>query len=266
MLQLWIAEFPPLTLKFQGPIVRINPNEVHFNDPDFIDTIYPIGGRKIDKPASVGWRTGSRHRTCQKSQWEANSPLSPAQNSILATISHDVHRMRRNSINAFFSTASVRKVEPMVREKLEKMLSRWGEPSSKDAKVLHLHTVFRAYASDIITTYAFGDCFHFLAKEDWGKAYFEATENYFHLTHIFAHFPIAMKLFINAPKWALRLLILDMSEITEKQNVRAHTFTSLHALNVFFFVILSMCKRTPPLKVFCNSKKKNGCFSNGAEV
>ncbi|XXG98627.1 hypothetical protein Hte_004952 [Hypoxylon texense] len=33
-----------------GPIIRINPNEVHCNDAQFVDEIYAGGGRKRDKP------------------------------------------------------------------------------------------------------------------------------------------------------------------------------------------------------------------------
>lgn len=32
-----------------GPIVRINPNELHCNDPEFMDVIYPSAGRKRNK-------------------------------------------------------------------------------------------------------------------------------------------------------------------------------------------------------------------------
>lgn len=35
---------------FTGPIVRINPDEVHCTDPNFIDEIYPASGRKRNKP------------------------------------------------------------------------------------------------------------------------------------------------------------------------------------------------------------------------
>lgn len=33
-----------------GPIVRINPDEVHCADSSFIDEVYAVGGRKRDKP------------------------------------------------------------------------------------------------------------------------------------------------------------------------------------------------------------------------
>lgn len=35
--------------KIPGPVVRINPGEVHCNDMDFSDEIYAVGGRKRDK-------------------------------------------------------------------------------------------------------------------------------------------------------------------------------------------------------------------------
>lgn len=32
-----------------GPLVRINPDEVHCSDPHFSDEIYAVGGRKRDR-------------------------------------------------------------------------------------------------------------------------------------------------------------------------------------------------------------------------
>lgn len=42
-----------------GPIVRITPNEVHFADPEFLDELYPTGGRRINKPTWFALLTGS---------------------------------------------------------------------------------------------------------------------------------------------------------------------------------------------------------------
>lgn len=40
--------FPRLTIE-TGPLVRINPDEIHCSDPCFSDEIYPVGGRKRDR-------------------------------------------------------------------------------------------------------------------------------------------------------------------------------------------------------------------------
>jgi hypothetical protein len=46
----WIVlEHNQLTAR-AGPIVRINPYEVHCADIAFADEIYAVGGRKRDKP------------------------------------------------------------------------------------------------------------------------------------------------------------------------------------------------------------------------
>jgi hypothetical protein len=46
--------------KQYGPIVRITPHEVSFADPDFLDALYPTGGRKIDKPSWFALLNGSK--------------------------------------------------------------------------------------------------------------------------------------------------------------------------------------------------------------
>ncbi|XXG99373.1 hypothetical protein Hte_005710 [Hypoxylon texense] len=45
--------------KQYGPIIRITPHEVHFADPEFLDALYPAGGRKTDKPSWFALLTGN---------------------------------------------------------------------------------------------------------------------------------------------------------------------------------------------------------------
>ncbi|KAI5918541.1 cytochrome P450 [Camillea tinctor] len=184
-----------------GPIVRINPDEVHFDDPDFIGNVYPTSGRKTNKPHWVGQRSGTP-------------------NSIVATMDHVKHRLRRRSINDFFSAARIGKFEPIFKKNVQRILQRWNKVGGSNGEVLNMHTVFQAYASDNITTYAFGDCFNFLDDEHWGAEYFSSQEKYFKLTHIFGSFPIIMRLVNNMPTWLLGMFIHNLSSMSEKQGWR----------------------------------------------
>ncbi|KAK3997030.1 hypothetical protein QBC44DRAFT_316061 [Cladorrhinum sp. PSN332] len=66
-----------------GPVVRINPYELHIIDPDFYDEIY-YANRKLDK-------------------YEWWVKLTGTTNSVFATVHHDHHKLRRAPLNPFFS-------------------------------------------------------------------------------------------------------------------------------------------------------------------
>lgn len=90
-----------LTMRYihrPGPVVRINPEELHFNDIAFVDEIYAGRGRKRDKQMhSLGSMAG------------------PILLSAHATASHDLHRIRRSAVNKFFSRASIARLEGMIK-------------------------------------------------------------------------------------------------------------------------------------------------------
>lgn len=136
---------------------------------------------------------------------------------MVATLKHETHRLRRGSITAFFSTASIGRVEPILKDKLERLLRRWSQ--LRDGEILEMLSVFQAYASDNVTTYAFGDCFNFINDESWGAEYFHSQEKYFKLTHIFGTFPMIMRLINSLPVWLMSMFIPNLSSMTEKQNV-----------------------------------------------
>ncbi|KAI1106148.1 cytochrome P450 [Jackrogersella minutella] len=181
-----------------GPIIRITPNEVHFADPEFLDALYPAGGRKTDKPSWFPLLTGTPY-------------------SIVSTAHHDVHRQRRNALSSFFSTASIHRFEHIMKQHLNKLMLRL-DASARRKSVVRIHEVFKAAASDIITMYAFDNSFNFLDMEDYGQSYFEATHKFFLLTHVCVLIPWLYPLIQNSPDWLHRLLFPGLSEVRDRQN------------------------------------------------
>lgn len=91
-----------------GPIIRINPQEVHIADPDFYDIVHTGASHKRDKWA-----------------WFCNQFGIP--DSAFATVKHDVHRMRRAALNPFFSKAKVRSLQPLIQDVAHQLLTRLDE-------------------------------------------------------------------------------------------------------------------------------------------
>lgn len=92
--------------KKYGPVIRINPEEVHISDPDFYDVIYTGPTQKRDKWA-----------------WFCNQFGIP--DSAFASVKHEVHRMRRNALNPFFSKAKVRSLQPLIEQVAHNLVSRF---------------------------------------------------------------------------------------------------------------------------------------------
>ena len=95
--------------KKYGPIVRINPYELHVDDPEFLEAMFVgPGPHKRDKWA-----------------WQANGLGVPG--AALMTSPHDLHKVRRAALNPFFSKTAVRNLQGLVDAKLDVFLERFEE-------------------------------------------------------------------------------------------------------------------------------------------
>ncbi|KAM3517960.1 hypothetical protein NHJ13051_008547 [Beauveria bassiana] len=182
-----------------GPIVRINPDEVHFNDPEFIEPLYPSAKRKTNKSIMTGRRTGTP-------------------NSLAGTADHDTHRLRRSTISGFFSTASIRRLEPIMKADMRKLLSRMHE-AGETGEVLKFHFVLKACACDIVTQYAFGTSFNFLGEKDFAAPYIEATDVFHFFNHAMCHFPIVGYLLGASPDWLIKSVFPGLTEMWNKKTM-----------------------------------------------
>ncbi|KAK0112469.1 hypothetical protein ONS96_001706 [Cadophora gregata f. sp. sojae] len=149
----YIWEIEKMHQKY-GPIVRIRPDVLHMNDPEYIDPIYGAPGKRRDKYKIA-----------------VNGFATP--NAALGTTYHEVHRVRRSVLNPFFSKQNVRRLEPVLQGCLRKVLGRLErQANTKEPIVTNL--MYSAVTSDIISDYCFGESYNNLDKEDFNERFFSA--------------------------------------------------------------------------------------------
>lgn len=169
-----------------GPIVRINPYEVHVIDPDFYDEICASGSRRREKdPRQVS--------------------LFGAPGSMIATVGHEQHKMRRGLVRGHFSRKAIVNIEPIVQEKLDKMIQLFHCAYKKFAAV-NTSDAFSALTADVIAVYALGIDLDFLDGPEFKNDFQEASLEADMLCHVFKFFPWLLKLSQLLPDNVVRFL------------------------------------------------------------
>lgn len=116
-----------------GPVLRVNPNEVHISDPTFFHEIYH----------------SKAHRTDRDSWYN----LEHLGESLAFTKDHDVHAKRRSALNSYFSMQSIRELEPRIVSVVQAMVNRLDQ-ECRTGSVANIYYVFAAFAMDIVSEYA----------------------------------------------------------------------------------------------------------------
>ncbi|KAL1659580.1 cytochrome P450 [Schizophyllum commune] len=120
-----------------GPVVRIGPNTLHFNNPDVYHRIYTRGTSFFKDPALY----------CAFPDGSSFGSIDPVQ-----------AKSRRDAINPLFSRRAIAKLEPFIQEKVDKLTTKLlaYDDASKPVDLLQ---ALRAATLDIIFSYCFGeDC------------------------------------------------------------------------------------------------------------
>ncbi|KAK1758505.1 cytochrome P450 CYP542B3 [Echria macrotheca] len=140
--------------KKYGPVVRINPYEVHIGDAEFYSVLYPTTTNK------------------RRDRWAFYARQFGAPGSGVGTVDHNLHRIRRSAINPFFSAQSVRKLQPVITERVDALLRRLhadalGPDRQKPINILY---PLSAMTNDIINEYAFARCDHLVEDPSYGAS------------------------------------------------------------------------------------------------
>lgn len=178
-----------------GPIVRINPREIHIKDSSYYDEIHAGASRKRSKDPKYAIAFG-------------------APNSLVGTITHDHHRFRRGLLSNYFSKRSVVDLGPSIHDKVDKLIARF-EQAHQTNDVLHLQLDFAALTADVITDYCYGWSYGYLDGEKGSRSndLVDAVNGLMVMFHINRFFPFLISIFRNAPPNLLRWLQPQMADL-----------------------------------------------------
>ncbi|KAL2870373.1 cytochrome P450 [Aspergillus lucknowensis] len=129
-----------------GPIVRISPNELHINDPDYYEVLYS--------------------RESPRNKYEYFTKQFSVTRSMVATVDHYHHRLLRSNMNPYFSMARVRKQEPLIQALVDKLYERLREYKGTGSPVVLQHA-FTCFTTDVVSDYTMGVGFHYLDEPDF---------------------------------------------------------------------------------------------------
>ncbi|RAK99286.1 cytochrome P450 [Aspergillus ibericus CBS 121593] len=183
-----------------GPIVRINPRELHIKDPHYYDQIYVSGGKKRNKdPHFV--------------------PLFAAPLSMITTVDHEHHRFRRGLLSNFFSKKSVANIALLIQSKVASLTDRF-EQAYRDGTTVDLTAAFCALTGDIIFQYTFGESLDFLHDNNFKNDIRGSILELESVNHLNRFAPILIQLFQLMPSGIMSLFkpatAALLGEVTKK--------------------------------------------------
>ncbi|KAI0841081.1 cytochrome P450 [Hypoxylon sp. FL0890] len=182
-----------------GPVIRVNPDEVHCSDVEFLDEIYTLGGRKRDKP---------RHQVSGSAMAYSG----------FATSEHDLHRLRRAPLGKFFSRNQIARLEPRIQELVQRLCDKLLSEAGKN-KPLSAQVAYSCFTSDVISDYCFGESFGFLDREAWEPNFREPLYSLLHTLYVFRFFPFLKPITVVAGLWFLNYLPEDAALLIRTLNI-----------------------------------------------
>ncbi|PGG95967.1 hypothetical protein AJ79_09787 [Helicocarpus griseus UAMH5409] len=159
-----------------GPIVRINPDELHCSDPYFTDEIYAGPGRIRDK-----W------------QHQLNTGgAGPVSVTGFSTVPHELHRLRKGALGKFFSRQQMLKLEGEVQESAQLVADKMLRSAGKGP--FDVKEAFNCYTADVISQYAFGEPMGFIAQDGWEPNFATWVKSFFRSAYMMRHNALARKM------------------------------------------------------------------------
>ncbi|KAK6349522.1 hypothetical protein TWF696_005807 [Orbilia brochopaga] len=124
--------------KKYGPIIRVGPNELHINDPEFYSIAYAPNYKF--------------------SNYTPHYNFVGTPDASMGIESNSVHKNRRIVLNPLFSKANIYKLDKNIRRHVSKLASIVSQKAWEDKdKGIYIGKLFRCLTVDVISEYAYSE-------------------------------------------------------------------------------------------------------------
>ncbi|KAI9883898.1 MAG: hypothetical protein M1823_004311 [Watsoniomyces obsoletus] len=178
-----------------GPIIRINPYELHIAEPDYYSTVY--GGQR------------------DKYEWHAR--LFGVNHAMFSTIEDERHRKLRAPLSGFFSKPSVERLQPEIRRFIEKLCGRFEE-HRESKKPMNLGDAYSALTLDVISEYSFAKAYGCLDRPDFAPEWPTLMMTLSESAHVHKQFGWLFPLMKAMPEWTIRVFNAQLLVVVHFQN------------------------------------------------
>ena len=185
--------------RLSGPIIRINPYELHIDDPDFYDVLYCGPSQRRDK-------------------WDWPIAMFNLPTSTWATVAHDHHRLRQKALLPFFSQKSVSQLEPLIQSILDSLCANM-ERHQRAQKPVNLLYAFSAVSTDVIRQYSFGTSTHDVEKEEFFPEWYDSVMITSELNLLLKHIAWMLPIIAAMPDWIVKKINKSIYCLLQVHNV-----------------------------------------------
>ncbi|KAI0105086.1 putative cytochrome P450 [Nemania sp. FL0031] len=173
-----------------GPIIRINPHELHVRDSKWVNTLYSGPSGKRDKYPPAALLTGTPQ-------------------GIFGTVPHELHRLRRGAINPLFSKTNVAATVPMIFDHTDKLLARIKAQVARGG-FAEMRANCLAFTTDTVSQYSTGQSRKLLDNEALAIQWRRSMTNLSNWTSVGRHFSWALLLVLIMPMALLKRVFPDV--------------------------------------------------------
>ncbi|KAI0968596.1 cytochrome P450 [Xylaria arbuscula] len=184
--------------KKYGPIVRVGPNEVHIDDPEYYNVVYTksTSARPIDKLEKYKHRFGMPEAT-------------------ISTVEGEKHRIRRAAVAPFFSKSRINNLNGTLMEIMERISYRLKHEYAGTGRPIDVCALWGTLTADVVSELAFARQTHFSSAPDFKSQYSSALMSWVYAAHYTTHFNFLIKTMHWMPDRLLGSLIPSFQPILD---------------------------------------------------